>query len=175
LNYEGNIALSQSKYDIAKQKYHASLEAARENGDKQYEAISMYGLGQVYGRLCEFNESEKWFIKSIELRSNLQDSNVAYQTQNILELARLYKSAQLYNKANTQYEKAIPMLESLNIRTSDPIGYADVLKDYVVTLSASGKEIEAKEISELIENLKSNNPNRRAGFTAVQYPTNCNK
>ncbi len=175
INYEANNALNKEQYEVAKQKYEASLKAAQSNNDIQYEAIAMYGLGRSYGYLCEYDEAEKWFLKSIALRANIPDSKIAYLTQNYLELARLYKSGKKYRNANAQFERAIPILEDLEIQSKDPIGYANVLEDYVFTLQESGNHNQATKIQSLIEKLRDKYPNRKADFIATQYPVNCKK
>ena len=75
----------------------------------------MYGLARAKGYLCNFKEAEEWFKKSIAMRKNIPDSNVAYLSQNILEFARLYIAQQKWKAANAQFERAIPLLERLDI------------------------------------------------------------
>jgi tetratricopeptide (TPR) repeat protein len=175
LNYEANLALDREDYEVARQRYEASLNSAQLNNDKQYEAIAMYGLGRSYGYLCKYEESEKWFLKSIKLREEIPNTSIAYLTQNILELARLYKAAGKYKKANEQFERAIPLLENLAIEFNDPIGYAATLEDYVVTLKETGNSSEASQIMNLIKNLRDKYPNLKPGFVAKQYPVSCKK
>ncbi|MDH5631008.1 MAG: tetratricopeptide repeat protein [Gammaproteobacteria bacterium] len=173
LNYEGNIALDRGNYSVAIQKFHRALNESVSASDDQYHAIAMYGLGRAYGYLCQFKESEKWLLKSISARESLPNTKHAYLSQNIMELARLYKANKEYSKANIQFERAILILEELDIRESDPIGYAGVLEDFMFTLRAAGNNKRAKEISNIIAKLKSDNVNKPAYFVAKQYPDNC--
>lgn len=112
-------------------------------------------------------------LKSISVRESLPDFEYAYITQNLLELARLYKSRDEFNKANALFERSIPLLEQLKIRETDPIGYADMLEDYVYTLNGANSE-KAMEIADTIARLRVNNPGVRRNFVAIQYPYNCN-
>jgi len=170
---KANWALTQTDYPQAMKIYEAALTEAKANNDKQYQAIAMYGLGRANGYLCNYEKAEEWFLKSITLRETIPDSRDAYLSQNLLELARLYKSAGQYNKANTQFEKAVPLLENLNIERSDPIGYAKVLEDYVFTLEKSGSIAKSEEWKNQIKKLKNKYPNKQPYFIAQQYPSNC--
>lgn len=175
LNHEANTAFKQNKYNIAKEKYKTALNEAKLKNDLQYEAISMYGLGRSYGYLCKYKKAEKWLIKSITLRKSIPDTNIAYLSQNILELARLYKSGNEFTKANSEYAKAIPLLESLNIQTRDPIGYVNVLEKYALTLKKSGNITKSIHIKKIINNLWATNPNKQTKFVETSYPSGCNK
>ena len=159
LNYEGNILFDSSDFKRAIKKYNS--------------AISMYGLGRSYGFICNYNEAEKWLKNSITLREELQDSNVAYKTQNILELARLYKVLGRNSAANAEFEKAIPLLVSIDIEASDPIGYATVLEDYVFTLKQSGSIEKSDMVEAEIDRLIANNPGMKATYVPNPYPTKC--
>jgi len=173
LNYEGNIALEKGRYEDAKQKFQASLNQSLSVNDAEYAAIAMYGLGRSSGYLCQFEESESWFLKSIKARESLPDKSYAYISQNIMELARLYKANRKYAKANIQFERVIPILEKLGIKESDPVGYAGGLEDYIFILEAVGNVDKAKKIASVVSKLKLDNPNRQAYFVAKQYPSNC--
>jgi tetratricopeptide (TPR) repeat protein len=172
-NYEANIDIDAKRYGDAKKKYLLALEEARRVGDKEYTAIALYGLGRANGYLCNFEEAEQWFKKSIETRESLADNQHAYITQNKLELARLYKASRKYALSNEQFQQAIERLENLGIRSKDPIGYALVLEDYKFTLIQVGNLTKYTEVTALIEELKSLNPGIEPKFVAKQYSESC--
>ena len=173
LNHAGNVSYANGNYKTAIEDYHLAVVKARENNDKQYEAIAMYGLGRAYGNTCMYSKSVKWFLNSIALRKSIPDTDIAYLSQNHLELARLHKAHNKNSKANEQFEMAIPLLDALNMQENDPISYAYMLKGYSSTLEKAGNIEKAKEIKSLIKKLRENNPNKRAGFVSFPYPTNC--
>ena len=173
INFEGNIALESQNYQLAREKYKGALAEAEKSKDLQYSVIAMYGLARANGYLCNFKEAEEWFKKSISLRENLPDSNTAYLSQNILEFARLYVAQKKWKEATAQFERAIPLLESLDIEKRDPIGYANVLEDYKSSLQFSGNMKEAEKIKQKIEYLRSAYSSRRASFKTKPYPENC--
>ncbi len=173
INHEGNIALENKNYTLAKDKYQTALQLARKKGDRQYEAIAMYGMGRSHGYLCEYDEAKKWLLDSIALRKSISDSSDAYLSQNYLELARLSVSIEDYSGVVKQFESAIPLLESLGLEDTDPIGYANVLKDYAAALEKLGMSQRASEVEDKIQYLIHSNPDKSAVFTPRPYPKNC--
>ncbi len=111
----------------------------------------------------------------IALRKRIPDSNTAYLSQNILELARLYQSGNEFTIANIEFANAIPLLENLNMRTLAPIGYANLLERYAKTLRASGNINKSKQIQKTIYDLRVANPNTSGSFRETSYPSGCNK
>lgn len=171
-NFTANEHLDRSEFHNAIAKYKGALAAARFHHDEQYEAIAMYGLGRAYGYLCNYELAESWFIQSIKLRESLPDSDEAYLSQNILELARLYEAAGEDDKAAGQYARAVPLLEDADIERLDPAGYINVLKDYAALLNRIDSE-RYKNIHNKLATLKAKHPNAQSGFVARPYPTEC--
>lgn len=173
MNFEGNIALESQNYQLAREKYQKSLTEAEKSRDTQYTVIAMYGLARANGYLCNFKEAEDWFRKSISMRENLPDSDMAYLSQNILEFAHLYIAQKKWKEAAAQFERAIPLVERLGIEKLDPIGYANVLEDYKNSLHSLEKTKEAGKVEEKIEYLRKTYSSRQASFKIKPYPANC--
>ncbi len=172
-NYEGAVLMNSGDYNSAIKKYHEALLEAQSQGSKQYIAISMYGLGRSYAFVCQYDEAEMWLKKSITMRKNLLDSEIAYTSQNTLELARLYKTMGKYAAANVEFEKAIKMLIPMQIENTDPIGYAITLEDYVFTLRESGLHEKAKNVQVEIDGLRAKNPDRVSNYLPTPFPSKC--
>jgi tetratricopeptide (TPR) repeat protein len=173
LNFQGNQALIAGRYQIAREQYSKALVEAQKSDDQQYIAIAMYGLARSNGYSCHYQEAEEWFIKSISLRDNIPNSETAYLSQNILELARLYIAERKFKEASVQFGRAVPMLESSNIEKEDPIGYANALEDYEIALRLSGEIQESIKIKEKITYLRNTYSSRKANFTPTPYPSKC--
>lgn len=176
LNDDGNRALGAYDYQLAIERYQASLLEAQNAGDQQGIAIAMYGLARAHGYSCNFNKSEEWFLKSIVLRETIGDSGGdygAYLSQNILELARLYISVRDWKKAKAQFERAIPLIEKLGVGAKEPQTYANVLDDYLKALESLGNTGEAEQIKNKIEQLRSIRNVGSPGHIFRPYPTNC--
>jgi tetratricopeptide (TPR) repeat protein len=173
LNYEGNKAYLSARYQEALQRYEKTLDAAYKNKDQQYIAIAMYGLGRTNTKLCRLDEAENWLKQSITARDALADTNKAYITQNLSELARLYIAQERYAEANALLDRAVPLLYRLKLDRSDPIELANQLDEYEKSLRKTGRTVEADAIASKSKDLRQNNPGKIALFRPDQVPKNC--
>lgn len=89
------------------------------------------------------------------------------------EYARLPLSQERFSRAILPIEKAISLLDKLNVETSDPIGYAHLLQDYMLALGKVGREEDAEKVSSRIDEIKIKNPNKKANFVAAKYSKSC--
>jgi len=171
-NHLGNYLLDKREYKEATNAYSESLNSAKTDQEK---ATAMYGLGRANGYLCNFKESENWFLKAIQLQEQLPDNpNIStWLTQDYLELARLYYDNEFYSQSTVYFEKAIPLVEKLEIEQEDPIGYANVLEDYGVALNKLNRISEHKVITNKIDTLRSQNTGRKAGFEITRFNQGC--
>jgi len=173
LNWTGNEAYFNRNYSDAIKWYTESLEMSRASGEKQFEAISMYGLARANGHLCELNRAEVWLVKSINLRKSLPNLETAYLSQNILELGRLYIAQKKWEKAKEQYLEGLPMLVGLNTEAIDPLGYANLLEEYQQILEKTGDNELANTNLTKIKELRKNNQDKQAQYVSAPYPANC--
>ncbi len=173
LNIEGNRAYLTARYQEAVQRYEKALEAAKQNKDQQYIAIASYGLGRANVKLCRLDEAEHWLRYSIQARETLTDSNLAYMTQNLSELARLYMAQQRYTDAITLYERANPMLYRLKVDKTDPIALANQFDAYEEALRKTDRNAEADAMAEKSKELKQDNPGKFALFRPEPIPQAC--
>ena len=173
LNWTGNEAYFKRDYNNAIKWYSASLDESLKTNDKQFSAISMYGLARANGHLCNLDEAESWLIKSIEARKSLTNLETAYLSQNIFELGRLYIAQEKWENANAQFLQALPMLESMDMESIDPLGYANLLEEYQQILQRTGNDKLVSTNLEKIEQLRKNNQAGRAQYVSDPYPANC--
>jgi len=178
LNAKGNEAYYKRDYSDALRWYSVSLKESQKLGDKQFYAISMYGLGRANGRLCNFDEAESWLVKSIDARKSLPNLGIARRSQNIFELGRLYMAQGKWVEAKEQFTHGLPMLEGLdmeglNIEKIDPLGYANFLEEYQKILLNTGNDKEASTNQIKIDQLRENNQDGNAQYISDLYTTNC--
>lgn len=173
LNWSGNEAYFQKDYDAAIEWYTASLVESRKLGDRQFEAIAMYGLGRSNGHLCKLQEAEEWLIESIKIRRDLPDFETAHLTQNILELGRLHMAQGEWKQANEQFTEALPILGRLNMEAIDPLGYANLLEEYQLVLLNTGQEGAALANQAKIDEFREQIHADSAQYVSDLYPTNC--
>jgi tetratricopeptide (TPR) repeat protein len=172
LNWSGNIAYEQLKYEVAKDYYESAIELAKNSNDNEYQSIAMYGLAKTEGRLCNFSQAEYLLKESIQIRNELFDTGNAKITQNIFELGRIYIAQEKWDLAFIQYNKAIPMLEKFDMETLDPIGLSNLLKEYYQVLEQTFTE-KAHSINLKIGELRKDNPNENAKYISNLYSKDC--
>lgn len=170
---EGNLAYDQGNYEKAKNLYMSGLKVATSQKWKPHIATSKYGLGRSYGQLCNFELAEKYLKEAAALERKISNGKGVHLSQDYFELARLYYGYNKYSEAVVYFKKAIPLVETLGIENSDPIGYADVLEDYAKALVKSGSPSEAPAIRDKISQIRKNNAGRSAGFKPVQFNKEC--
>jgi len=173
-NESGNRALNAGRYEAALKSYEKTLKLSEDAGDTQYQAIAMYGLARANAQLCRATIAEKWFQDSISLRESIPDDpRRAFLTQNLIEYARFLISRDRPKEAIPYFERAVPMLEDMNIEQMDPIGYANLLDDLVAVQVAVGLIEESKRHALRAAELQQRYPGREPGFRPVPYPVSC--
>ncbi|MFT5397097.1 MAG: tetratricopeptide (TPR) repeat protein [Gammaproteobacteria bacterium] len=171
---EANSAFYSGYKDEAIELFLDALEKAKKSNNKETTSIAMYGLGRAHGHSCNFNEAVIWLENSTVARADLPNRSGSSVSQNYLELARLYSSVNDWKNTVVNYGKGLPLLETLDMPSSDPIGYADVLESYLVALQKVGETEKAAEVELTINELRRANPGKSAVFVEKPYPNNCN-
>jgi tetratricopeptide (TPR) repeat protein len=170
----GNRALDSERFETAVKRYERALTRAAEEGNKQYQAIAMYGLARANAHLCRVSLAERWFLDSIALREMIQDDpQIAFLTQNLIEFARFLVANGRLEDAVPYFSRSVPMLENLGIEQSDPIGYAEFLDDYVSTLRILGRAEDTEPHAQRASNIRQRFPDLRAIFRPTPYPSSC--
>lgn len=158
----------------AKESYRRALINAK-MGDAPPEAISavMYGFGKMQGYTCDYEAGDQTLRESISLEMALPHPEQINLTQRYSELARLAMARRKPSEAVGYFQKAIPLMEPMNIRTSDPIGFAKYLDDYALVLSEVGDHQTSNEIRAQSAELRMKNPGVYAKFIPRYYQDAC--
>ncbi len=172
-NAEGNQAYFAGKFMLAIDKFDQALRSATETDDKQYQAISMYGLARANAQLCKLIEAERWFRESIALREKLPDDKYARATQNYLEFARYLMAHDRAAEALPYMDRSIPNLEALKIDETDPIAYVEFLDSYAGALQDNNRREDATNVRSRAQALRAKYPDKAARFKPEKYPSAC--
>lgn len=158
----------------AKESYRRALINAK-MGDAPPESISavMYGFGKMQGYTCDYEAADQTLRESISLEMALPHSEQINLAQRYSELARLAIARRKPNEAMGYFQKAIPLMEPMNIRTSDPIGFAKYLDDYAQVLYEVGDHQTSNGIRAQSAELRVKNPGVYAKFTPRYYHDVC--
>jgi tetratricopeptide (TPR) repeat protein len=169
-NHEGNVAYYAQRYEEARANYERALAFAEKSGNKEYEAIAMYGLARTQAQLCQQPSADKWFQQSISVREKLPDTQDSNLTQMLLEYGRFLASWSRHSDAVKFYDRSMPILASVGIEKIDPLGYALVLDEYEAILKSAGRIEDATAVAGRAKLLRETHKGQSPGFVPEPYP-----
>jgi tetratricopeptide (TPR) repeat protein len=169
----GLRAEHRGNYTQARDHFEAALAQARIGGLPQdYISAATYNLGRMVGYTCDFAEADRLLRNALQLEETLQYPDRGMITKRLSELARLAYDTGRVSESVSYYERAIPILEELEIARIDPIGYAILLEDYALSLEAAGAS--SADVRAEAALLREMNPDKAPGFVPVYYRSVCN-
>ena len=132
------------------------------NEVNKYKSYVYNNLGLVFGELGQFDESISYYIKSLELKKELDGDNKSKIDNSKNNLALSYKNSGRLNLALDYYEQ---ILKNKNLHNERPDFYALVLNNYAHTLYLSKKyELLPKLYFKALKVTESVNPN---GYNSI--------
>jgi len=157
----------------AKDQYaKALINAKLANGNPALISMLTYNYGRMLGHTCQYEEAEENLIEALNMEKAITGNNSGPTSMRLFELARLNYDNNQFRKAASYFEEGIPLIESLNIEQSDPIGYTLILKIYKSSLDMLDRKAEADQIQIKIDSLLASNPEKSPGFTPLSYKCN---
>ena len=158
----------------AKDQYAKALVNAKlANGDPSLISMLTYNYGKMLGHTCEYETSVEQLSKALDLEKTITGPNSGTTCMRLFELARLNHDNGYFKKAAGYFDEGIPVIEKLDIISTDPIGYSLLLAVYKKSLDELYRENESKEVQKKIDSLVAKNPGKKPGFTPLSYK--CNK
>ena len=162
---------------LAREYYHrALLNAQWGNAPKAGVSMATYNLGRIRGYLCEYIEAEKLLKEALKLQEEVpiaDDPDHGILSMRLFELARFYYDFGHNEQAIPYWERGIPLAEKVDIETSDPIAYANVLDEYAVSLKKTNQPDKADTIKTKADEIRSRNPGKEATFIPRWYNQKC--
>jgi len=128
-------------------------------------SMAAYDWALDAGHLGDFEAAERALLYSMRLEESRSTEWIASRH---FELARLYYAWGKPGLSTEHYRKALPLVSGK--KKSDPIGYALVLDDFAVVLVENGESVEASQIRKQSDELRKNNPEKKAKFQPEPYP-----
>ena len=163
----GNLALAEEYYS------RALWNADMGNASLSDRSRLTYNLGRVKGLRCDYAGAEALLSQALQLEEGASGPDSGLTSMRLFELARLNAAWGRPDEARLYYARAVPIVGNLDIETSDPIGFADVLDDYAAVLEASGDTEAAATTRQDAERLRRAHPQMRAGFVKEPYNSHC--
>ncbi len=174
---QGLLAEKNDDFLAAKKCYDRALMYMR-MGSAPKAGISMgaYNLGRVAGYLCDFDIAEQLLLESLRLQEAVpssDDPDHAILSMRFFEIARFYYDLGRYKEAIPYLERGIPIAESLDVESIDPIAYANVLDEYVIALKQTNDFDRAQEIEAKAGKIRSSHAGQNPVLIPRRYNQNC--
>ena len=166
----GYSAQQQDAWDAARRNYAKAVVNA-ELGDlpPQKVAALNYEYGRSLGVTCYFDDAEKYLLKA--LKTDRETNGPTHMP--LLELARLNYDQNKYHAAANYYSELLPIYEKYNVEKQDPVGVADVYKEYAVTLELVGENSESASFERRAVILNSKNSGQVSSTERTPYGKQC--
>jgi len=107
--------------------------------DDKVTAVYAYEYGRASGAICDWDEAERGLKRSYEL--DVKTKGPIHM--DLLELARMYHGKGALDKSEEYFHLGKNELDKIQADTRDSIGYANILAEYAVVLSALGESKKA--------------------------------
>jgi tetratricopeptide (TPR) repeat protein len=164
------ISRGQGDWVDARQHLAQALASAQAEGTDSSSLTTIYfEYGRALGATCSFDEAEQYLLRAMELEQ--QASGPVHRP--LLELARLHYDQQRLVEAASEYERLMPMYGKIDAATHDPIGFADLLSEYSVSLGGTGRSTEAKVMRKRAEQVRAEHPGESSKTDRTPYGKHC--
>ena len=138
---EGNLTLARIHFNRAYE-----FAQTRRLGPAS-EAAALYEWSRITGYLGMTPEAEAGFTNALALIDASRGQAEQLRPLTLCELARLLHDTRQHARAVPVFQSAVNELQRVGAPQKDPLGFADLLDDYVDSLRASGEPDVADAIS----------------------------
>jgi tetratricopeptide (TPR) repeat protein len=170
--YEGFAAELNNDWDRARRAFARAVfnsEMARMPPGKR--AVLFYEYGRSLGVTCFFDKSERALNTAYQLDKEAGQPLFL----SLVELSRLSLDQARYQDATVYFERAISALDTADVTSKAPRGYADVLDEYARALDGVGRAADAKRSSERAAAIRASTPDKRSITDRTPYGKYCTK
>lgn len=132
-------------------------------------AIAYYEYGRSSGIICDWTEAERGLQKSLELDRRLNGPIHL----SLIELGRMHFDQKQYEPARNYFSEAFKLFEAMNAETMDPLGYAQFLDEYSLSLESTGAADQAAPFRSRAQQLRTTFPAGKNRTDRTPYGTQC--
>ncbi len=166
-----NDAIQKGDWKAARMYYSRAWgNAQMGRADTRTIARLRYEYGRASGVVCEWEEAELALNEAFELDKKSDGP----RWMPLVELERMSIAQKDYKKAKSYFDKLMPILSEIQGETKDPLGYADLLDEFVLVLENIGEGESAKKHKKREKQLRDTFPGQKAHTEITPYGTQCN-
>ena len=167
-----SLAAQQGDWDTARRMWaSAVVNSSLAHADKRYQAVMNYEYARSLGVTCFYELAQQYFDKAYAL--DKETHGPTYMSS--VELARMYVAKGDNEKAVIYFERAYKESQAAGMEKHDPIGFADLIDEYVKVLSASGEASAAQEKQRIASEIRLANISAKTKTDLTPYGTQCVK
>lgn len=135
-------ALEKGDWKTARMYYSRAWGNAKKGGAPiRNISVLRYEYGRASGVMCDWAEAEQALNEAYAL--DMKSGGPFWMP--LVELERMSIAKKDYAQALKYFEILMPVLKKMRAETKDPLGYADILDEYVLALENNGRALESEK------------------------------
>lgn len=169
---DGGAAQERGDWDEARRIYALAFsEGNLAQADPRFKAVLHYEYGRSLGVTCSFEEAER----QLNLANDLDKHTGGVFYLSLTELARLNLEQRKFADAVAYLERVMAELDPVITARRVPIFYANVLEDYALALSGTGREKDAEAAAKRAVEVRGGTPKGHFVSDRTSYGKHCPK
>jgi len=166
----GYAAEARGDWETARRQFaQAVVDADLGNADASGKGQVNYEYGRVLGVMCDWNESEKYLLRSRQLAE--ESGRAPYLP--VYELGLLNERQGKAAQATLYFGQLLPLMEKANLRTRFPLGVADAYERHARALARIGQPAQAEAELAEARRIRQANPGAAQSGAVTPYGTAC--
>ena len=166
----GDAAMGRGEWALAMRQYaQAVVNADLGNAEPRFKQSVNYQYGRAMGVLCQYDDSEKYLLRSKQFSEAIGASPYLA----LYELGLVNEKQAKFDKAANYYAELLPLMEQAGLRSKYPLGAADAHERYANALKQTGRPQEAASQRDAAASIRASNPHAKPFGTVTPYGTRC--
>lgn len=159
----GNLALAR-EYQFSFHRQATQME------QPILRTLSTYEYARLSGYAGDHRAADEAFRSCLKHAGKDPETRARMRYVIVIEYARFLHDQGRHREAIGHYQEAIALVTPSNLQARDPIGFAEFLEEYAVSLSHSGKRAEAANAKSWAGQLRRDHPGKKADYPRRHYP-----
>jgi tetratricopeptide (TPR) repeat protein len=168
----GYAAKARGDWDTARRQFaQAVVNADLGGADAAGKSQVNYEYGRVLGIMCDWDQSERYLVRSKQL---VEESGRSPYLS-LYELGLISEKQGKTAQAVKHFGELLPLMEEENLRARYPLGVADAYERYGAALAATRQPAEAERMLREARSIRAANPDAKPFGSVTPYGSACAK